>query len=64
MSFEIACTFKRETDSAILVYDHATEEDIWIPLSQVESIHGRREDGTGEGTLVMTDWIAQKKGLI
>lgn len=61
MSYEMACEFERETDSAILIHDPATEEDIWIPLSQVESIH-RHPDGSG--TIIMSDWIARKKGLL
>ena len=64
MSFELSCTFKHESESAILIYDHATEEDIWFPLSQVEAIHGRTKEGRGQGTIVVSDWIAQKKGLI
>lgn len=60
MSYELACTVKRETDNAILVYDHATEEEIWFPLSQVDSIH---RDKNGNGTIVVTDWIAKQKGL-
>lgn len=60
MSYELACTVKRETDNAILVYDHATEEEIWFPLSQVDSIH---RDKNGHGSIVVTDWIAKQKGL-
>lgn len=63
MSFELSCTFRHETDAAICVYDHATEEEIWFPLSQVDEIHGRKADGTGEGTIVVSDWIARQKGL-
>jgi hypothetical protein len=64
MTFEIACTFKHETDSAVMILDHASGEEIWIPLSQVEEMHGKRSDGTGEGSIVMSDWIARKKGLL
>lgn len=64
MSYKLSCIFKRETDSALLIYDFASDEDLWIPLSQIDSIHGRQSDGTGEGTLVVSDWIAKKKGLI
>lgn len=59
---EFAVTFKAETDAAILIYDHASEEEVWIPLSQVEEIHRNRK--TGEGTIVISDWIARKTGLI
>ena len=61
MSYELACTFKRETDDAVLVFDHATEEDIWFPLSQVDSMH---RDKNGNGTIVVSDWIAKQKGLL
>ena len=61
MSYEMACEFKRETDAAVLIYDPASEEDVWIPLSQVESMH-KGKDGTG--TIVMSDWIARTKGLL
>lgn len=62
MSFEFACTFLRETDSTVKVHDYASDEDIWIPLSQVEQMH-RPKSGLGYGTIVVTDWIAQQKGL-
>jgi len=61
MSFELACTFLRETDNAVLVYDHATEEQIWFPLSQVDEMH---RDKNGKGSIVVTDWIAREKGLL
>jgi hypothetical protein len=61
MSYEFACTFRHETDSAVLVYDHATEEELWLPLSQVESMH---KDKSGKGSIVISDWIAKQKGLI
>ena len=64
MSHEMSCEFKKETDLAVLIHDPASGEDIWIPLSQVESMHGRQRDGTGHGTIVMSDWIAEQKGLI
>ena len=63
MPFELACTFVHETDAAICIIDPASGEQLWIPLSQVEEIHGKKSDGTGEGTIIMSDWIAKKKGL-
>lgn len=60
MSYELSCKFKRETDNAVLVYDYATEEEIWFPLSQVDSMHRDKND---VGTIVVTDWIAREKGL-
>jgi hypothetical protein len=61
MSYEFSCTFVRETDNAVLVHDHASEEDVWIPLSQVESMHKDRNDS---GSIVVSDWIARQKGLL
>lgn len=60
VSFEFACRFVHETDNAVLVVDHATGEQLWLPLSQVESMH---RDGRGEGSIVVSDWIAKQKGL-
>lgn len=60
MSYELSCTFKRETACAVLVYDHATETEIWFPLSQVDEMH---RDKNNEGTIVVSDWVAQQKGL-
>lgn len=56
---EIACTFLAESEKAILINTH--EENMWIPLSQVKEIH---RSSNNEGTIVMTAWIAKKKGLI
>lgn len=67
MSYELACRFLRETDAACLIVDPGSGEEIWIPLSQVDERHGKQDrDGcfTGEGTIIMSDWIAQKKGLL
>lgn len=60
-TFEFACTKEGETDAAIKVTDHASGEQIWIPFSQVESMHF---NDRGEGTMVVSEWIAKKKGLV
>lgn len=60
-TFELACVKKAETDNAVLIYDPASDEDIWIPLSQIEEMHF---DKAGQGTMVMSEWIARKKGLV
>ena len=60
-TYKLACTFKAETDRAVLIIDHASGEELWIPLSQVEEMH---RDSAREGEIVMTAWIAKKKGLI
>jgi hypothetical protein len=58
--FEMSCHFKHETDNAVLIIDPASGEELWIPLSQVEEMH---HDKNGDGTIVMSAWIAKKKGL-
>lgn len=59
-TFEFACERLRETDNAVLVLDPASGEEIWFPLSQVESLHFDKNE---VGTLVVTEWIAKKKGI-
>lgn len=59
--YEFGCTFLAETEKAVLVRDPVGEEELWIPLSQVKSMH---KDSKGDGTIVMSAWIAKKKGLI
>lgn len=54
---EIHGVIKRETEAAICIC--VDGDDFWIPFSQTHSIH--RED-TGD-KLVISKWIAQKKGL-
>lgn len=61
--FEMECEFKRETDAAILIVDPTTEEEHWIPLSQVNKIVRNAEDKRF-GTIRMSEWIAQQKGLL
>ena len=60
MSYTLSCTRKRETDAAVLVADDDSGEEIWFPLSQVDSMHF---DKNSKGTIVVTDWIANQKGL-
>lgn len=64
MSYEIAVTFLRETDSAVLIHDPASDEEIWIPLSQVEEMHRPQGSFPKSGTIIMSDWIARQKGLL
>jgi hypothetical protein len=63
--FEMACTFTgASTDKAVQIHDPATEEDFWIPLSQVTEMHNRKPGQRTDGTIVMTEWIAKQKGLL
>ncbi len=59
--YEFECRREHETDDAVLVTDSATGEQLWFPLSQVESMHF---DAREQGTIVVTAWIAKQKGLI
>ena len=59
---EIECTVVHETDNAIRI-DYQGEL-IWIPLSQVEEIHRRNKAVGDTDVVVMTRWIASKKGLL
>lgn len=43
------------------IHNFVRDEDLWIPLSQVVSMHKGK---TGEGSIVMTEWIAKQKGLV
>lgn len=54
---EIECTFLRETDNAVLI--EVGDDQLWIPLSQVSSMHKGKT-----GKIVMSQWIANQKGLI
>lgn len=60
--YKFACFFTGiETDKAVLVFDLASGEELWIPFSQVSEMHKGK---TSEGTIIMSAWIAKKKGLI
>lgn len=51
---------KRETDAALLC--EIKGEDLWIPKSQISDDSEVFEDG-GQGTLIVSEWIALQKGL-
>ena len=53
--------FIRETDAAILIDYGGMEE--WIPFSQVEEIQRHPTDAS-HNSILMSEWIAEKKGLI
>lgn len=59
--FEVGCDFLVETDKAILI--NSGDLEVWIPLSQISEIHGNTGRGS-RGSVVMSAWIAKKKGLI
>jgi hypothetical protein len=53
-------TIVRETEAAIQIATDSGEL-VWLPLSQVEAIH---RQGMNQDWLVVTRWIADKKGLL
>jgi hypothetical protein len=60
--YEFSCRFVGpETEKAVLIWEPLSDEEMWIPLSQVSSMH---KGAKGEGTIVVSTWIAKKKGLI
>lgn len=54
-------TCKAATGAAILV--EIEGEDFWIPITQVHDDSEVYRKGT-EGTLIINDWWAEKKGLV
>ena len=54
-------TVKHEVDKALLVDIDGDEH--WIPKSQIDDDSEVYEMGT-DGDLVITKWIAEKKGLL
>lgn len=65
MSFDIHVTLKAKTENAILLEDEDGEE-VWIPNSQIDDdseIWNESEKGE-EGKLVISEWLATKKGWL
>lgn len=58
-TYSFSAEIKARTAKALLVLDHATGEELWLPLSHVLEIHG-----DPMASLVVSVWIAKKKGLI
>ena len=56
---EIFGEVKAETDLAILA-DVGEKNDVWLPKSQLEDW----PDVNKSGEIMMTEWIAEEKGLI
>lgn len=51
------------SDNALLIQFEDREEAVWIPQSQIHDDSEVYQRGD-KGTLVVTEWIAEKKGLI
>lgn len=52
-----------ETDDAILVEADEFVKSEWIPKSQITDESEVYENGT-DGTLIVTEWFAEKRGWI
>ena len=65
MSFDIQVTLKAKSKAAILVEDEDGEE-VWIPNSQIDDDSEIWEDSElkEEGKLVISEWLATKKGWL
>lgn len=63
MAFECEAVCIKEGDQALLV--DIDGEEYWIPKSQIHDDSEVFDDKKNDrGTLVITEWIAEKKGLI
>lgn len=54
-------------NATLVLYDdhRGTPATVWIPLSQTHAIHTNPDPAGGyTDTLIMTAWIAKKKGLL
>lgn len=54
----------RSTDDAVLIaVDADNDNEVWIPFSQIED-NGEEFDDGDEVLIYITEWIAEKKGLL
>lgn len=65
MSFDIHVTLKAKSKAAIFVEDEDGNE-VWIPNSQIDDDSEIWEDSEKgeEGKLVISEWLATKKGWL
>lgn len=54
---------KAETEKAILIESEEFDEDTWIPQSQIDDDSEIWKKGQ-TGNLIISDWIAEKLGLL
>ncbi len=57
------CEVVKDTGKAILVESPELEEPLWVPQSQVHPDSEIWEEGQ-KGTLVISEWFAEKAGLL
>lgn len=64
--FEDYCRVKakviKDTGKALLVEIEGMDEQVWIPQSQIDDRSDCWKEGD-EGDLVISQWIANKKGI-
>lgn len=59
---EHGAIFVTDTEAAICInVERVDEPELWIPFSQIDKIV-KHKNGTCD--IVMTEWIARKKGLV
>ena len=56
------CEAVAETDLAVCV-EGITDEDVWVPKSQISDDSEVWKKGD-EGELIITEWFAEKEGLV
>jgi len=61
--YQVVCTIIRETDAAMLVRLDDEDTEVWLPLSEVISIH-RRGHYDEHDKVVIPQWLARKKDLL
>ncbi len=56
---------RRVTQKAVLVHTDDTDDDVWIPKSQIDkdASEAALEEGAS-GALTISRWIAEVKGLV
>ena len=57
------CKVEAETDKAVRVYIPDLDRKVWVPKSQVHADSEVVHKGD-EGTLAITEWFAEKEGLL
>lgn len=59
---EVTGEIIKETPGAMLFFDYYSEQEVWLPLSQIAS--STRHDTTNYATIQVAEWIAKRKGMI
>lgn len=57
------CEAVAETDLAICVEMPDQDEDVWIPKSQIDNSSEVWKKGH-EGVLIVSEWFAEREGLV